>query len=241
MFFVRYNNLPEKKFQGPMKQYSLCLLLLLFSFSLAHAQEKAYRKEKRNVMGRSYSGFSVEVPYAEYRSKEYFINYLKDGGKISEKRNFIEIKETYWKTKDHPAKVYALVAGDSTQTRLWIGFSEEADDAMISAIQSQMESLPSFIHKQHLQAQIKEAEEAASYLSKELRNTQRDGQRLQHDLERNAEDKIKLEEALRENAKNKIMLENEIKGNSQAQETKARALEEVKKQLEYLKEKISRL
>lgn len=224
-----------------MKPFILSLLLLTFTFSLAQAQEKAYRKEKRNVMGRSYSGFSVEVPYSEHRSKAYFINYLKDGGKISEKRNFIEIKETYWKAKDNPAKVYALVAGDSTQTRLWIGYSEEAPESLLEALKGQMESLPSFIHKQHLQAQIKEAEEAASFLSKELRNTQRDGQRLQRDLERNAADKIKLEEALVQNAQNKIQLEDEIKGNTQAQDTKAQALEEVKKQLEYLKEKISRL
>lgn len=224
-----------------MKQCILTLLLLSFIFSLAHAQEKAYRKEKRNVMGRTYSGFSVEVPYPEHRSKEYFINYLKDGGKISQKRHFIEIKEAYWKAKNHPAKIYALVAGDSSQTRLWIGYSGEANDEMREAIQSQMESLPSFIHKQHLQAQIKEAEEAASYLSKELRRTQRDGQRLQRDLEKNADDKIRLEQALGENAENKAMLEEEIKDNDQAQEAKTQALEEVKRQLEYLKEKISRL
>ena len=224
-----------------MKQWILSLFLLTFTFSMAQAQEKAYRKEKRNVMGRSYSGFSIEVPYAEYRSKEYLVNYLKDGGKISEKRNFIEVKETYWKPKDNPAKVYALVAGDSAQTRLWIGYSEEASEELVGALQSQMESLPSFIHKQHLQAQIKEAEEAASYLSKELRNTQREGQRLQRDLERNAEDKLKLEEALAQNAKNKIVLEEEAKNNTKAQDQKAQALEEVKKQLEYLKEKISRL
>lgn len=240
MFFVRYN-LSENVTKGLMKQCLLSLLLLCFTLSLAQAQEKAFRKEKRNVMGRSYSGFSVEVPYAEYRSKEYFINYLKDGGKISEKRNFIEVKETYWKPKDNPAKVYALVAGDSSQTRLWIGYSEEATEELVGALQSQMESLPSFIHKQHLQTQIKEAEEAASFLSKELRNTQRDGQRLQRDLERNAEDKMKLEEALKQNATNKIQLEEEIKSNSKSQEAKIQALEEVKRQLEYLKEKISRL
>lgn len=224
-----------------MKPFVLSLLLLSFSFSFVQAQEKAFRKEKRNVMGRSYSGYSVNVPYPEHRSMQYLVSYLKDEGKISEKRNFIEIKETYWKDKKDPAKVYALVTGDSAQSRLWIGYSEEANEELINGLQSQMESLPFLIHKQHLQAQIKEAEEAASFLSKELKHEQRDGKRLQRRLERNKNEKIRLEQALEQNAQEKVQLEQGITENTHSQGAKAEALDDVKKQLEFLKEKISRL
>lgn len=239
MFFARYNL--SIKISPPMKPLVLSLLLLCFCFSLVQAQEIAYRKEKRNVMGDSYSGYSVSVPYPEHRSLQYLISHLKEEGKISEKRNFIEIKETYWKDKKDPAKVYALVSGDSAQSRLWIGYSPEASEELINGLKSQMESLAFFIHKQHLQAQIKEAEEAASFLSKELKHEQRDGKRLERKLERNKEEKIRLEQALERNAEEKVQLEQGIVDNSQTQEDKARALEEVKKQLEFLKEKIARL
>ncbi|WP_017730390.1 hypothetical protein [Nafulsella turpanensis] len=220
---------------------SLLLLLVILQHLPLQAQETTYRKEKMNVMGQSYSGFSVQVPYSEQRSKKYLINYLEEEGKAREKKNFIEIKETYWKTKDDPTTVYAQVNGDSTQSRLWIGYSAEADEALIGAIQSQMESLPFILHKQHLQHQIKEAEDAESYLSKELRNTQRDGERLQRDLERNAYEKERLEKELKQNAADKIALEQGIANNSEEQKKKSKALSEVQKQLEYLKEKLSRL
>ena len=242
MFFVRCK-LPDNHYLIPMRAFagSLLLLLLFLYHQPLQAQEKPYRKEKMNVMGKSYAGFSVQVPYSEERSKEYLMNYLEEKGNASEKRNFIEIKEAYWKTKDDPATVYALVNGDSTQSRLWIGYSTEADEELINSIQSQMESLPFLMHKQHLQHQIKEAEDAESYLSKELRHAQRDGNRLQRDLERNAYEKKRLEEELKKNAADKVTIEQDITGNIKEQENKTKALSEVQKQLEYLKEKLSRL
>lgn len=241
MFFVRCK-LPEHLHLIIMKAIASCMLLLALLYHVpSQAQEKTYRKEKMNVMGQSYAGFSVQVPYNEQRSKEYLMNYLEKEGNASEKRNFIEIKEAYWKKKDDPAKVYALVNGDSTQSRLWIGYSTEAGESLIGAIESQMESLPFLIHKQHLQHQIKEAEDAESYLSKELRQSQRESERLKRDLERNAHEKKRLEEELKKNAAEKISIEQGITNNIEAQENKTKALSEVQQQLEYLKEKLSRL
>lgn len=215
-------------------------LLLLLSYSQLIAQE-TYRKEKMNVMGISYSGFSIQIPYSEQKAKDYLIAYLKDGGKISEKRNYIEIKETYWRPKDDPAAVYAQVVGSQNESRVWIGYSEGAGESFVGALESQMESLPFIMHKQHLQAQIKEAETAASFLSKEIKQAEREGQRLNRKLEKNTERKIALEKALEENLQEKSSLEAEVSGNSQTQEEKSQSLEEVKRQLEYLKEKLRRL
>lgn len=224
-----------------MKVFSLSLLLSFFCLMALQAQEKPYRKEKMNVMGNAYSGFGVEIPFGAQKSRQYLITYLQDNGKISEKRNFIEIKEAYWKTKNEAAKVYALVNGDTTQSRVWIGYSPEASEELINSLEGQMESLPFLMHKQHLQHQIKEAEDALSYLSRELKNTDRDGRRLSSRLEHNEQEQLKLEQALEQNAKDKIQLEQEKENNQQVRKDQAKAFEEVKKQLENLKERLGRL
>lgn len=222
----------------------MSLALLLLSFLPLRAQEKAqeaYRKEKMNIMGTSFSGFSMPVPYGQERSKDYLIAYLKNEGKISEKRNYIEIRESYWRKKDEPSLVYAQVIGDQSASRIWIGYSHEASNDFIAALESQMESLSFILHKQHLQSQIKEAEAAATFLSKELKQAQRQEERLLRQQEKNNQEKIKLEKALEQSLLEKDRLEAEISGNAQAQEEKAHSLEEVKKQLGYLKEKLQRL
>ena len=224
-----------------MKALALSLLLSLSFLISAHAQEKTWRKEKMNIMGASYSGFSTQVPFSEYKTKQYLSSYLKENAKVSEKRNFIEIKEAYWKKKENPTKVYALVNGDSTQSRIWIGYSSDASEELVSAIEGQVENLPALMHKYHLQAQIKDAENAETFLSKELKNTEREGQRLNQKLDQNAQEKIRLEQALEQIAKDKIVLEQDIINNNKAQEEKAQALEDVKRQLELLKERLGRL
>lgn len=216
-----------------------CLLLLCFSQLMA--QDTTYRREKMNVMGTSYSGFSIQLPYSEQKAKDYLIAYLKDGGKISEKRNYIEIRETYWRAKDEPSAVYAQVVGNQQDARVWIGYSEGAGESFVAALESQMESLPFIMHKQHLQTQIKEAEAAASFLSKEIKQAEREEQRLNSRLEKNIQKKIQLQKALEQNSQEKSSLEAEITDTSQAREDKSRSLEEVKRQIEYLQEKLRRL
>lgn len=224
-----------------MKVFALSLFLT-FSFLMAsHAQEKTYRKEKMNVMGASYSGFSTQVPYSQHKTQLYLTTYLKENSKVSEKRNFIEIKETPWKTKEDLTRVYALVNGDSTQSRIWIGYSSEAGDELIGAVENEIKNLPFLMNKYQLQFQVKEAESAATFMSKELKNTQRDGQRLNQKLDQNAQEKIRLEQALEQNAKEKVQLEQDIITNRKAQEDKNQGLEEVKKQLEHLKARLGEL
>lgn len=223
-----------------IKTFFISLSLLLLCSSQLWAQD-TYRKEKMNVMGISYSGFSTLIPYSEQKTKDYLIAYLKDEGKVSEKRNYIEIRETYWRPKGDPAAVYAQVTGGPQEARIWIGYSEGASEDFIKALESQMESLPFIMHKQHLQAQIKEAESAASFLSKELKQAEREAQRLNRQLERNIQQKASLEKALEQNTQEKASLEAEISGNSQTQEDKTQSLDEVKRQLEYLQEKLRRL
>lgn len=223
-----------------IKTVFIILSLLLLSYAHLWAQDN-YRKEKMNVMGVSYSGFSIQIPYSEQKTKDYLIAYLKEGGKVSEKRNYIEIRETYWRPKGAPAAVYAQVAGSQQEARVWIGYSEGAGEDFIGALESQMESLPFIMHKQHLQAQIKEAETAASFLSKEIKQAEREAQRLNRQLEKNIQQKTALEKALEQNTHEKASLEAEISGNNQTQEDKTQSLDEVKRQLEYLQEKLRRL
>lgn len=224
-----------------MKKITLSLFLTFSLLTSVQAQEKTLRKEKMNVMGVSYNGFSTTVPYSEYKTKMYLSTYLKENYRISEKKNFTEIKEAPWKTKEELTKVYVLVSGDSTKSRIWLGYSGDAGEELIQATESEVKNLPFLMNKYHLQFQIKEAESAATFLSKELKNTQRDGQRLSQKQDQNAQEKIRLEQALEQNAQEKIHIEQEKIANAKAQEEKTQALEEVNKQLELLKERLGKL
>lgn len=211
---------------------------LLFS---AHAQEKTWRKEKMNVMGVSHHGYSTTVPFSEYKTKMYLSAYLKENNRISEKKNFTEIKEGPWKAKEDQAKVYALVSGDSTKSRIWLGYTADAGEELMKAVEAEVQNLSFTMSKYHLQFQIKEAESAATFLSKELKSAQRDAQRLNQKLEQNGQEKIRLEQALEQNAQEKIHLEQDLVSNSKNQEDRTKALEEVNRQLELLKERLGRL
>lgn len=220
---------------------AICLILFLSCLLPARAQEKSFRKEKMNILGNTTRGYSTQVPYGENKALLYLNTYLKESGKISEKRNFIEIKETSWKKKEDLTKVYALVNGDSTQSRIWMGYTAEAGGELIKALEEQMENLPFLMGRYHLQHQIKEAETAASFLSRELKNTEREGMRLNQKLAHNAQEKIRLEQALDQNAIEKTALEQDIARNETSKEEKAKAMEDVKKQLDLLRERLNRL
>lgn len=223
------------------KIIALSLLLALNFLISAHAQEKTWRKEKMNVMGLSHNGFSTTVPFSEYKTKLYLSAYLKENNRISEKRNFTEIKEGPWKGKEDLTKVYALVNGDSTKSRIWLGYSGDAGEELMKAVETEVQNLSFVMNKYHLQFQIKEAESAATFLSKELRNTQRDAQRLSQKLDQNAQEKIRLEQALEQNAQEKIHIEQDLVNNSKNQEDRTKALEEVNRQLELLRERLGKL
>lgn len=224
-----------------MKQYWVTLALLgLFVIPLA-AQQTAARKMKMNVMGTSHQGYAIKVPYAQQKAYDYWLAFLKDQGKVSEKRNYIEIKEAPWLNSSDFASVFSRVEGDATEATLWMGLSAEADEGLLATVEAEVNRIPLILRRYELQAKIKEAEQAASFLSRELRNVQREGERLNTQLERNQEQKIELDSAMARNAREKSQLSSDLQLNNKEQSEQQEAFNLAQKQLEQLRQKLQQL
>ena len=223
-------------------QKILLSIMLLLSCVLVSAQAQEARRQKQTVQGKQLQGYSFKVPYAEHQTQQYWTAYLKDQGKISERRQFIEIREIYWFSKQKEVKVYSTVTGDNTSTEVWIGYDAPAEDELLEqAMKDQLEKLPFLMRKYQLLASLKDAEDAATFQNRELENSRRQENKLSNNLKRNADEKVRLEQQLVKNGEDKLRLEQELKDNKKKQEEQQVEVERVNKQLEALKEKLSQL
>ncbi|WP_224999886.1 hypothetical protein [Cesiribacter sp. SM1] len=220
------------------------LLLLLFIvqglFFTASGQEP--RRQQQTLQGQQHYGYSLKVPYAEHNAKRYWLAYLKERGKVTERRQFIEIKDIYWLDSGAKQQALSTVAGDSAQSEVWIGYPSTTRDSVLEAgIKEQLQKLPFLMKKYQLMASLQDAEGAATYLNREVESTRRQESKLENSLRRNAEEKLRLEQQLVKNGEDKLRLEQEIKDNKLKQEQQQAEVEKINRQLQALKEKLSQL
>ena len=230
--------------QNIMQKKLLPLLLTLCAFTSlsANGQEVQVRKQQQNLQGQQHSGYSMKVPYPEHQAKRYWLAYLKERGKVTERRQFIELKDIYWLNAQAGQQVFSTVAGDSSKSEIWIGYVAPKPDSVLDAgIKEQLQKLPFLMKKYQLLASMQDAEAAATYLNREAESTRRQASKLDGSLRRNADEKQKLEQQLAKNAEDKIRLEQEIKENQQKQEQQQAEVEKINKQLQALKDKLSQL
>lgn len=223
-------------------QNKLLLLLLLSQALMLSAFGQEARRKKQNLQGEQLPGYSIKVAYPEHQAKRYWTSYLKERGKITERRLFVEIRDIYWLEGRQEVKTYSTISGDSANSEIWIGYAAAtADTALDSGIKEQLKKLPFLLKKYQLLASLEDAEKAASILDRETESTRRQGGKLESSLQRNAEEKIKLEQQLVKNGEDKLRLEQEIKDNKLKQQQQQAEVEKVNKQLQALKDKLSQL
>ena len=230
--------------QNIMQKKLLPLFLVLFTFSVASAygQEVQVRKQQLHLQGQQHTGYSVKVPYPEHQAKRYWLAYLKERAKVTERRQFIELKDIYWLNAAAGQQVFSTVAGDSAKSEIWIGYTApKPDSALDAGIKEQLQKLPFLMNKYQLLASLQDAEAAATYLNREVESTRRQAGKLDNSLKRNADEKQKLEQQLVKNAEDKVRLEQEVTDNKLKQEQQQIEVEKINKQLQALKDKLSQL
>lgn len=224
-------------------QKILLLLLLSFQCIAVVASGQEVRRQQQTLQGQQHQGYSIKVPYPEHQAKRYWLAYLKERGKVVERRQFIELKSIYWLSSQDRQQALSTVAGDSTKSEVWIGYptATAADTALDAGIKEQLQKLPFLMKKYQLMASLQDAEAAATYLNREVENTRRQETKLDTSSKRNAEEKFKLEQQLVKNGEDKLRLEQEIKENKLKQELQQAEVEKINKQLQALKDKLSQL
>jgi chromosome segregation ATPase len=204
------------------------------------------RRQQQTLQGQQYSGYSIKVPYAEHQAKRYWLSYLKERGKVTERRQFIELKDIYWLNARQDAQqgqqAYSLVTGDSTKSEIWIGYASTKEDATLDeAIKEQLEKAPFLMKKYQLMASLQDAEAALSFMNREVESLRRNGNKLEGALKKNASEKERLEQQLVKNGEDKVRLEGETEANKKKLEQQQLEAEKISKQLQALKDKLSQL
>jgi hypothetical protein len=211
-----------------------CLVLTTFG--------QQVRKQQQTLQGQQHLGYSFKVPYPEHQAKRYWLAYLKERGKVTERRQFIELRDIYWLQAPEGLKVYSTVAGDSSNSEVWIGYAAARPDSVLDAsVKEQLQKLPFLMKKYQLLASLQDAENASTYLNREVESTRRQEGKLESSIRRNADEKLRLEQQLVKNEEDKLRLEQELKDNKLKQEQQQLEVEKVNKQLQALKDKLSQL
>ncbi|WP_152426328.1 hypothetical protein [Cesiribacter andamanensis] len=200
------------------------------------------RRQQQTLQGQPHSGYSIKVPYSEAQAKRYWLAYLKERGKVTERRQFIELRDIYWLDAPKGQQAYSLVLGDSTKSEIWIGYpATRADTALDSAIKEQLGKAPFLMKKYQLMASLQDAEAALTFMNREVENLRRNGNKLEGALKRNASEKERLEQQLVKNGEDKVRLEQETEENKKKLEQQQLEAEKISKQLQALKDKLSQL
>lgn len=200
------------------------------------------RRQQQTLQGQQYTGYSVKVPYAEHQAKRYWLSYLKERGKVTERRQFIELKDIYWLNARQGQQAYSLVTGDSTKSEIWIGYAAtKADTALDTAIKEQLQKAPFLMKKYQLMASLQDAEAALTFMNREVESIRRNGNKLEGALKKNADEKLKLEQQLVKNGEDKVRLEGETVENKKKLEQQQLEAEKISKQLQALKDRLSQL
>ncbi|AHM61625.1 hypothetical protein D770_16855 [Flammeovirgaceae bacterium 311] len=225
-----------------MQKRLLFLLFVIQGLALTATGQEVVRRQQQTLQGQQHNGYSIKVPYAEHHAKRYWLTYLKERGKVTERRHFIEVKDIYWLNSGARQQAFSIVAGDSARSEVWIGYPAATPDTLLeAAIKEQLQKLPFLMKKYQLMASLQDAEAAATYLNREVESTRRQESKLENSLKRNADEKTKLEQQLVKNGEDKLRIEQEIKDAKLKQEQQQAEVEKINKQLQALKDKLSQL
>lgn len=223
-------------------QIRVLFLLIVLQALYFTASGQEVRRQQQTLQGQRHNGYSIKVPYPEHQAKRYWLTYLKERGRVTERRQFIELKDIYWLNSGAKQQAFSIVAGDSASSEVWIGYPASTPDTALEAgIQEQLQKLPFLMKKYQLMASLQDAEAAATYLNREVESTRRQESKLDSSLKRNEEEKLRLEQQLVKNGEDKLRLEQEIKDNKLKQEQQQAEVERINRQLQALKDKLSQL
>lgn len=234
------------KYCAIMKLFTVVLIALL-SPTLTFAQDYDIKSESLRINNKKYSGFASQVDGGYAEVEDYWLDYLKENGKVRRKRNYYEVSEFSVKDLGVDTLTYAtkVESVDSLGRILIAPFTNDLSDKDLSSANADLEKILKIatrgFYVNIVQKKIDQSEEAAIVVSKNHQKLIYQGENLEDDLNAATRLKAELEERLEETILNIKVLNQQIINNEAAAEESYKDLEQIKQVIEAHKASLKKI
>ena len=225
------------------KFFALPLVVLLLISGSVLAQSVKVTKQSERVKGSSTDGYGVELNGTLEEVTASFTKYLKSFSKTKAVSNVIQVNEAQLASAKYMSPFYATTRNASDKTLAWIGLvvtewptEDEAKKGM-SELEKVVYDFGVKFYRDKIQADVDEALLAQQTAEKQQQKLLYDNKTLNTKLENNQKEKIRLEKALIDNKAENENLIIGIDRNKKAQDSVAVALDQIRKMVEFHKER----
>jgi hypothetical protein len=225
------------------KFFTLTVMALFLTSGSVLAQTVKVNKQTEKVKGNATDGFAVELSGTLEEVTTAFTKYLKSFSKTKVVSNVTQLSEAQFSGTKYVSPFYAITRNASDKSLAWIGLvvtewptEDEAKKGM-GELEKVMYDFGVKFYRDKIQADVDEAVLALQTAEKQQQKLVYDNKTLYQKIEYNQKEKIRLEKALIDN---KVESENLVLGidrNKKAQDSVAIALDQIRKMVEFHKER----
>lgn len=225
----------------------LFILIMLASMVIVNAQKVLVNDSEERIDGILCKGMETVIQLESNMIEKGWNKFLKEYGKVDSRKGniyFMEAAEIR-DVSSTPVKIYSRISVSNIGIRVF--WAIELGSEFVTSGNKKL-SAEKLLHDfgvkmyiQHINDQIEDAEKALQTTVKNQERKIKEGTNLEKKIENNKEDKINLENKLKENASDLINLLNSQKQNVLDQKAAAEDVEKMKKAVESVKSKLSKV
>ena len=214
-----------------MKGFLIILISIGISPVLAQSYEISPKTQRVNNV--KYGGYSSKVNASTEKVKEFWLDYLRENGKVRRKRNYYQV--TDFKTSKHDLDSVILLTRVTDEDSLgvvWLAIKNDATTTKESKLEDLNEVLKKFTRAYYMneqQEKVNEYEQASIFVSKNHAKLLRDGEELRLELNSAGGYKLRLEEQLENTILQIKVLNQKIIDNKAAAAKAYEDLQQIKK------------
>lgn len=225
----------------------LSIVTLLFGAIQVNGQQYDIKKEAQRVNNKKYDGVSSVIDAEFAKVEQFWLDYLKENGKLRRKRNYYQLTE--FSVRDLGVDTISYVTrveSANSASLVWLApFDNGLSDEDIVTLNQDLEKILKMATRGYyvseVQEKIDEAEAAAVAVSKNHQKLLYDSEKLATDLEGAEELKTDLQARLEETELKIRVLNQLIIDNKVAIDSVYNDLEQVKKVIEAHKDSMKKI
>ena len=225
---------------------SFLIVLISISCSPIFAQTYEIKPQSQRVNNVKYDGYSSKVHGPTEKVEDFWLDYLKENGKVRRKRNYYQITE--FKTSKFKLDSLTLLTRVSDVDNLgevWIAVNDDLTDAekdeQLEALNKVLEKFTKAFYLDQQQKKIDASEQAAIFVSKNHEKLIRDAEELRLELNSAEGYKLRLEEQLENTILQIKVLNQKILDNIAATEQAYQDLQQINKVTEQNKADLKKI
>lgn len=214
-----------------MKRFLVILISLGISPVLAQTYDISPQTQRVNNV--KYDGYASKVNASTDKVKDFWLEYLRDNGKVRRKRNYYQVTE--FKTSKHDLDsliLFTRVTDDDSLGLVWLAIQNDVGDKKEAKLKDLSQVLKKFTRAYYMSVQQKkvdDSEQAAIFVSKNHAKLLRESEELRLELNSAGGYKLRLEEQLENTILQIKVLNQKIIDNKAATAKAYEDLQQIKK------------